>query len=290
MDAKQLKYLVAVYECRGFRAASDRVHVTQPAISASIAKLEDELSVRLIDRSFDDIRLTPEGEVLYRHAKSILTQFENARSDIDAFAGLSAGRIRIGAPVMIGTYVVPKWVWAFSKRYPTISFELYEMGAGELENALSEGEVDLGFTGSAVVGDEFRAKQLRSATIFAGVGKTHPFAKRKSLSWSDIFSSRLALFEGSYYIRRYLDERARKAGKHLDVAFQAGTPELLMRACENSPVVTLLMEEAFENQKRIVKIAVPGFPKLAVSAVWRKETALSVASAAFLDSVGAFDR
>ena len=72
MDLKQLTYLLAVRDAGSFTKAANSLHVAQPAISMAIAKLEQQLELRLFDRQDRAVRLTPEGEVLCRHAERLL--------------------------------------------------------------------------------------------------------------------------------------------------------------------------------------------------------------------------
>ena len=93
MDLKQLGYLLAVRDAGSFTRAAQALHVAQPAVSMAIAKLEQQLDLRLFDRQDRSVRLTPEGEVLCRHAERLLRQMHQAEAEMAELKGLERGEI-----------------------------------------------------------------------------------------------------------------------------------------------------------------------------------------------------
>ncbi len=92
MDFKQLKYFVRIAELGNMTRASEALCIAQPALSQQIANLEAELGTRLFDRSVQGVRPTQSGDVLYRHAKSLLKQFEDVRVAVSEESGHPSGR------------------------------------------------------------------------------------------------------------------------------------------------------------------------------------------------------
>lgn len=99
MDLKQLTYLLAVRDAGSFTKAANSLHVAQPAISMAIAKLEQQLELRLFDRQDRAVRLTPEGEVLCRHAERLLLQMHQAEAEMAELKGLERGKCGSGSPI-----------------------------------------------------------------------------------------------------------------------------------------------------------------------------------------------
>ena len=98
MDLKQLTYLLAVRDAGPLPRRPAGCNVAQPAISMAIAKLEQQLELRLFDRQDRNVRLTPEGEVLCRHAERLLRQMHQAEAEMAELKGLERGEVRIGIP------------------------------------------------------------------------------------------------------------------------------------------------------------------------------------------------
>lgn len=90
----------------------------------AIAKLEQQLELRLFDRQDCNVRLTPEGEVLCRHAERLLLQMHQAEAEMAELKGLERGEVRIGIPYMMGSYYFPPILMAFKHRYPGLKIRV----------------------------------------------------------------------------------------------------------------------------------------------------------------------
>src|SRR5262245_36937744 len=97
MELRHLRYFVGVAEAESFSRAAARLHVTQPALSRQIRALEDELGVRLFDRSTRRVRLTPEGEEVLRRSRDTLVAVDALRDRARSLGGGRAGILRVGA-------------------------------------------------------------------------------------------------------------------------------------------------------------------------------------------------
>ncbi|RYF06203.1 MAG: LysR family transcriptional regulator, partial [Comamonadaceae bacterium] len=98
MDLKQLRYFVKVVELKNITAAAEALFIAQPSLSQHMTNLESDLGVALLERSPQGTRPTAMGELLYRHAKSILRQFEEARAAMQRESDAPSGRVAVGLP------------------------------------------------------------------------------------------------------------------------------------------------------------------------------------------------
>ena len=137
------KHFVLIAEHGTFTEAARRAHVTQPALSASIRRLEEELGGALFDRGRHGASLTAAGEALMPHAMAALAAVEDARRAVEEIEGLATGRVRIGAGATACTYLLPKPLARFRKTHPGIRFLLRETTTDEALDGLSEGSLDL---------------------------------------------------------------------------------------------------------------------------------------------------
>lgn len=144
-----LKHFVLIAEHGTFTEAARRAHVTQPALSASIRRLEEELGGSLFDRGRHGATLSAAGEALMPHALAALAAVKDARRAVEQIEGLTAGRVRIGAGATACTYLLPKPFAAFRRRHPDIRFLLRETTTDEALDALSEGSLDLAVLSAA---------------------------------------------------------------------------------------------------------------------------------------------
>ena len=116
MDLRDLECFVVICEEKNFTAAAERLYISQPAISKTLNKLEEELGLRLINRNQKPIALTAEGEVLVKLAREILAQFQAAQATMAEFKNLKRGSVTIAVPPMTGAYFFPPLFAGFKKK------------------------------------------------------------------------------------------------------------------------------------------------------------------------------
>jgi len=142
MDFKQLQYFARIAELGNMTRAAETLHVAQPALSQQIANLENELDARLFDRGVYGVRTTPAGETLYRYAKSLLKQLEDARQAISNEVDQASGHVVIGIPGSAGKLVITPLVEALTSR-SAIMTEIIERPSAELVDLVIGGKLDV---------------------------------------------------------------------------------------------------------------------------------------------------
>lgn len=143
MDVRSLRTFIAVIENRGFAAAAEALHYSQPTISAHIASLEEELRVELFHRDRRPVQLTPPGSALLPHARAILDQMEAARGDVSDFLGAKRGTVRLGTYPSATAGYIPRLLDQFREKHPLVDIHLVELGGAFMEQAAISGEVNL---------------------------------------------------------------------------------------------------------------------------------------------------
>ncbi|MEY0891424.1 LysR family transcriptional regulator, partial [Providencia rettgeri] len=142
MDVRSLRYFVEVVQFNGFSRAADSLFVTQPAISRSIKKLEQELGYKLLIREVDGVSLTDEGEILLIHAKQILEQFNQMNKALKEKSGPLEGVLHVGLPPVIASTYFADIILAFSQRYPLVELKIIELGTRKMMDAMLNGDVE----------------------------------------------------------------------------------------------------------------------------------------------------
>ncbi len=145
MNLDELKAFLAVVECQSFTQAADRIHLTQPAISKRIAKLEDSLDTRLFDRIGTKVLLTEAGRVLLERANEVLRDLDDIERAIHNLSGVISGKIQFATSHHIGLHRLPPVFEKFHRHYPAVSLDVrfldseqacLQVGRGELEFAI----------------------------------------------------------------------------------------------------------------------------------------------------------
>lgn len=139
-----LKQFVLVAQHRTFTEAARRAHLSQPALTAAIQRLEDQFGARLFVRGRRGAELTAEGQALMPRALAALAAVEDGRRAVAEVAGLKSGEVRMGAGATACTYLLPPVLAEFRSRHPGVVFRLRECTTEEVLNLLHMGDMDLG--------------------------------------------------------------------------------------------------------------------------------------------------
>jgi len=142
MTLSELRYIVAVARERHFRRAAERCFVSQPALSAAVAKLEDELGIKLFERSKTEVSLTPVGVRVVEQAQRVLDETERIREIAGSGRDPLVGPLRLGAIFTVGPYLFPSLIPAVKAAAPQMPLQVEENLTGNLSTLLREGNLD----------------------------------------------------------------------------------------------------------------------------------------------------
>ncbi len=140
---ERFQHFVAVVEAGTFTEAARRVHVSQPALSASIKRLEEELGARLLHRGRHGASPTAAGDALLPRARAALAAVDDGRRAVEEVMGLHAGEVRMGAGTTACTYLLPPLLAGFRRDHPQVHYFLQEAHNALLWEALAAGDLDL---------------------------------------------------------------------------------------------------------------------------------------------------
>jgi DNA-binding transcriptional LysR family regulator len=149
---EEMTNFLLVVEHGTFTEAAKRAHLSQPALSASLQRLEEELETRLFDRGRHGAELTAAGIAFLPHARAALAAVEEGRRSVSEIEGLHAGQVSIGAGATATTYLLPKVLSKFRRKHPGIRFLLREGYALDIRQEIAKGTLDLGIVSGE--GDE----------------------------------------------------------------------------------------------------------------------------------------
>ncbi len=142
-DLRQLRAFTTIVSAGSLGRAAEVLHVTQPALSRIIKRLEDEVGAPLFERHSKGMQLTTIGQALLPHAALLQREADYAREEIDAMRGLAKGTIRVGAVGSIASYVLPLAVGNVVARWPNLRVEILEGVWDRLAEGLVKHEIDL---------------------------------------------------------------------------------------------------------------------------------------------------
>ena len=206
MTLTELKYIVAVAREKHFGRAAEACHVSQPTLSVAIKKLEEELDVKLFERSAGEVAVTPLGEKIVRQAQSVLEQAaaikEMARSGQDPVAG----PLTLGVIYTIGPYLLPELVRHSIDRTPQMPLMLQENFTVKLLEMLRTGEIDC-----AILAEPFPDAGLAVAPLYdepfvAALPSQHPLAEQESVTAEQLKKETMLLLGAGHCFRDHVLE------------------------------------------------------------------------------------
>lgn len=159
----ELRHLLLIVEHGTFTEAARRAHLSQPALSASVQRLEQAMGARLLHRGRDGARLTAAGEALLPAARASLAALDDGRRAVAEVMGLRAGQVRLGASTTATTYLLPPLLARYREQHPEIRYTLREATTEEALEGLQRGDLDL-----AVVTAEGHEPWLTDELVLVG--------------------------------------------------------------------------------------------------------------------------
>ena len=242
-----LQAFAAVAESSNFRKAAESVHISQPAFSRRIDKLETALGVRLLDRNTRRVELTAVGRDFARKVRLLLDELDNALLGIGEVAATRMGEVTVACVPSAAYYFMPRVITRYHAQFPRIRVRVYDAGANEVLSAVEHGEADFGlnFIGSDEVEMEFDA--LWEERFVAVCRREHPLATRRQVRWSDLREHDFMTVSRTSGNRLLMD---------LALAGVADRPRAIY---ETHHVITLLgMVEAGLGVAAVPQLAAPG--------------------------------
>jgi len=140
---QEIKHLLLIAEYGTFTAAARRAHLSQPALTASIRRLERDIGARLLHRGRGGAELTAAGHAFVPRARAALAAIEEGRRAVAEIEGLGAGEVRLGAGATVCTYLLPKTLARYRKSFPNVRISLIEGYRERLEDEVQAGRIDL---------------------------------------------------------------------------------------------------------------------------------------------------
>jgi DNA-binding transcriptional LysR family regulator len=177
-----------------FHRAADRLHISQPPLTAAVKSLEDELGVQLLRRNSKMVELTSAGSAFLTEAREILERVSRASSLVRAFDGGLNGRLDIGISGSLLYREVPKIVARFQSEMPTITVALYELSTVEQVDKLMRRQLDAAFVHRDTVPPQLQALPLKPDRFVLCLPEQHPMARKASVDLRDFGEEQFVMF------------------------------------------------------------------------------------------------
>ncbi|MFS0785703.1 LysR family transcriptional regulator [Shouchella sp. 1P09AA] len=209
MELLQLTYFKVVAELEHMTKAAKVLHVSQPALSKVIQRLESDLGVTLFERTQKGLRLNENGKVFLHRVERIFLEMQEGRKEVRDLAELSERTISVS---MALPHILPHFLDDYLKKHKDVHILHYSASAPEMVKQLEEGEVDLCISTSPIEGKGLKWQVLMEEEVYLSVPLNHPLAHRKRIELVDVQGEKVINRNKGYHFRELIDDFCRQAG------------------------------------------------------------------------------
>jgi len=277
MNLQELRYLVAVAEQRHFCRAAEACNVSQPTLSSQIKKLEDELGVKLLERTNKRVDLTPVGAQILLHAQRALHEAGQMEAVAQAARDPLVGPLKLGVIPTLAPYLLPLILKPLKQAYPGIVLELWEDQTRWLIDGLRNHRLDAALLATPPDAPEITELLLFKEPLLAALPQNHKLAKAAKVDEQALADELLVLADGNCLASQALEAcgaRSRRSG--IAASMQASTLDTLVNLVAAGYGTTLLPALATDSfrkrdivlrplvgaSSRTIRLASrPGFPR-----------------------------
>jgi LysR family hydrogen peroxide-inducible transcriptional activator len=247
MTFVQLEYIIAVDTWRHFAKAAEQCFVTQPTLSMQIQKLEEELDVKIFDRSKQPVVPTETGAEIIEQARTILSGKNGLLETIQNKKGILTGELRIGIIPTLAPYLLPLFIQPFTKKYPEVRLVVHEMMTELIISRLREGKIDAGILVTPLQEAGIKEFILFYEELMAYVSRKNEAYEKTYILPQDIDPNKLWLLEEGHCFRSQIVNlcelrKISRENSHFD--YEAGSIETLRRMVEMNDGITIIPELA----------------------------------------------
>lgn len=196
MELSQLRYFLKVAEARNFTHAGEQLGITQPALSRSIARLEEELGLPLFERQARVLSLTDAGQRLRLRAERIIAMADDAVAELTDDG--QTGIVRVGAIPTIAPYLLPRLLQAFRLQAPQAQVVVIEETTDKLLQRCHHGEVDLALLAAPIGASHLEVVPLFDEELLLVSPTGHPLTRRKQVTMTDLRGYPFVLLEETH--------------------------------------------------------------------------------------------
>lgn len=263
MTLQQMEYIVAVYRLRHFAKAAEYCKVTQPTLSSMIQKLEDELGIKIFDRTAQPVTPTDIGQRVIEQSWKVLIRARKIKDIVAEAKQALGGTFRIGILPTIAPYLLPRFFPQLTSQHPEMELKVIEMKTEEIKRALARAEIDAAILVRLDNMEHFASTTLFYEQFIAYVSREDRLFEKKSIRTADLNNEFIWLLDEGHCFRdqlvKFCDLKEARTSK---TTYSLGSIETFMRMVENGKGITFIPELALpqlsDRQRELIRpFAIP---------------------------------
>lgn len=282
MEWQQLEYFQVLAKVQHMTKSAELLSISQPALSRSIARLEDELGVPLFERQGRSIRLNRYGELFVHRVHNIMREYQIGLTEIQQIVDPNHGEVSLGFLHTLGTNVVPDLIRNFRKENENIHFSLKQNHTHLQLLELKSGDLDLCLLAEMDVEKPIEWRELWREKLLAIVPSNHALAEKSSITLNELASESFVLMKKGYALRTQLDDLFTEKNIVPKITFEGDEVATVSGFVAAGLGVSILPEGDEINQSRITKIPISDvMAERVIGMAWSEGRYLSPAAQKF---------
>ncbi|MBD2867825.1 LysR family transcriptional regulator [Paenibacillus arenilitoris] len=276
MEWQQLEYFQTVARMQHFTRAAEKLTISQPALSRSIANLEAELGVPLFDRQGRSIRLNRYGERFLKRADRALKEIQEGKEELAAYLDPDSGTVILSFLKSLGLSAVPNLLREFGRQAPHIRFELFQQSTRDMLDALEKGEADFALSSMTEFRGSVAWRRLWEEELYAYVPEGHPLASKPSIEIGELAEEPFIAVKKGYGLRTISDRLFEQAGIAPKITFEGEEVVTVLGFVSAGLGTSILPEMPDLVQSRAVRLRIAGAgSRRSIGLAWHKDGYLS---------------
>ncbi len=269
MEIEQLRQFLAVAETQNITRAAERIGLSQPALSRSISRLEEELGQPVFERQTRKVILTDAGQLLHSRAQQIVAIVEDTKAEISDDG--ESGRIRLAAIPTIAPFYLPELLQRFAKDNPKATVTVQEDTTDNLLKCCTQGEVDLAIVALPITAKYLEVENLFEEELHLVLPTDHPLADKKQIRMSDIEPLPFVLLDEAHClsdnIRTFCRQRSFNPVS-VERTSQLATVQELVSLNHGVSMVPTMAVTLDDSDRRLYRSVAGAKPTRTIAMVW----------------------
>lgn len=269
MEVDQLRYFLRVAERGNFTRAAEELMISQPALSRSIQKLEEELGQPVFERKTRSVALTEAGKLLQSRAQQVLTLIADTKAEISDDG--QSGQIRVGAIPTIAPFFLPDLLRQFSTEFPKASLIVQEDTTDHLLKRCTQGEIDLAIIALPVPAKYLEVEELFEEELFLVLPPDHPLVDKPQIRLNDIKSYPFVLLDEAHCLSDNIVSFCRQKSFHpvaVEQTSQLAMVQELVSLSHGISMIPQMARRLDKTDRRVYRSISGNRPTRKIAVVW----------------------
>ena len=241
---RQLRAFLAVARRGSFTRAAEDVALSQSAVSLSVRQLEDELGLKLLDRTTRQVQLTAIGSTLVATGSRLIDELDATLRELRDIGEQHRGRVVMACVPAVARSLMPKCVVYCANKWPSISLSIDDSAASEVIRKVARGEVEFGIASGEIGSADLLVQPLMDDPFRLVCRRDDPLAAKHSLRWTQLTGRRLVMLDNTSGSRQVIEAALSSTGTQVEVFLELAQPSSVLGMVESGVGIAIVPQLA----------------------------------------------